>query len=123
MSGSKSSRQTSDGGQQRLDRIDEVLFTHIQPRNENETPTDDGQRDRGIPGVFRTLVAGYTNGSIKLWNLETGRELLTFRGHQGFVQATVLSPDGKLLECLRIRLRHRCRRVSGLCSTNAFLTL
>src|SRR5205823_13358202 len=34
-------------------------------------------------------------GEIKIWDVATGRELLTFKGHQGGVHAVAYSPDGR----------------------------
>ena len=33
----------------------------------------------------------------KVWEPESGKELLTLRGHSGFVSALAFSPDGKRL--------------------------
>ncbi|NEO97907.1 MAG: WD40 repeat domain-containing protein [Symploca sp. SIO2E9] len=44
------------------------------------------------------LSGGSTNdGNIKLWRLQTGKEIDSFRGHRTSVIALTLSPDGKTL--------------------------
>ena len=44
----------------------------------------------------KTLVSGGYK-TIKLWNLETGKEILTLTGHSGNVSSVAISPDGKTL--------------------------
>jgi WD40 repeat protein len=45
----------------------------------------------------RTLASGNSDHTIKLWDLETKRELRSIAGHSGFVQSVAFSPDGKTL--------------------------
>jgi WD40 repeat protein len=45
----------------------------------------------------RTLAAGTLNGEIKLWNLATRREMVTFKGHTTIVGVVAFSPDGRML--------------------------
>ena len=33
-------------------------------------------------------------GEIKIWDLETGKETMTLRGHSGFVNSLAISADG-----------------------------
>ena len=33
--------------------------------------------------------------TLKVWDLETGRELRTLQGHSGFVHGVAVSPDGR----------------------------
>lgn len=40
------------------------------------------------------LVAGQHGGDVKIFDARTGTELLTLRGHSGYVAAAVFSPDG-----------------------------
>ncbi|BAY98045.1 protein kinase [Tolypothrix tenuis PCC 7101] len=44
----------------------------------------------------KTLVSGGYK-TIKLWNLETGKEIRTLTGHSGNVSSVAISPDGKTL--------------------------
>jgi hypothetical protein len=37
------------------------------------------------------------SGEIKVWDAETGRELLTLQGHTGDVRTVAFSPDGQRL--------------------------
>ena len=48
------------------------------------------------PDSRRIATAGQDK-TIKLWDLESGRELLTLRGHTGQVNSVNFSPDGSLL--------------------------
>ncbi len=48
----------------------------------------------------QTLVSGGSyddDRTIKIWNLPTGQELCTLKGHSGSVRSLVLSPDGQTL--------------------------
>jgi WD40 repeat protein len=66
----------------------------------------------GIPGVVeggyevssvafspkgRTLASAATDRTIKLWDVASGRELRTLRGHTNWVQSVAFSPDGRSL--------------------------
>ena len=42
-------------------------------------------------------IKGQRTGAIKLWNLTTGKELLTLTGYRSFVKAMAFAPDGKTL--------------------------
>ena len=41
------------------------------------------------------ILSASSDGTLKLWNVETGEDLMTFRGHSFEVTACVFSPDGK----------------------------
>jgi WD40 repeat protein len=43
----------------------------------------------------RWLVSGNQDGTIKIWDLATGRELRTFLGHRGLVWRIDVSRDGR----------------------------
>lgn len=45
----------------------------------------------------RWVASGSFDNTIKIWDLETGRELRSLSGHTGAVNALVCSPDGKWL--------------------------
>ncbi|WP_414579649.1 WD40 repeat domain-containing protein, partial [Anabaena sp. CCY 9402-a] len=45
----------------------------------------------------KTLASGSGDKTIKLWNLETGKEIRTLNGHSEFVWSVSFSPDGKTL--------------------------
>jgi len=45
----------------------------------------------------KTLASGSEDNTIKLWNLETGKEIRTLKGHSNFVLSVSFSPDGKTL--------------------------
>jgi WD40 repeat protein len=43
----------------------------------------------------RRFLSGGVDRSVRLWDLETGRELRRFEGHKDWVRAVALSPDGR----------------------------
>ncbi|MGK7876517.1 MAG: toll/interleukin-1 receptor domain-containing protein [Xenococcaceae cyanobacterium] len=45
----------------------------------------------------KTLASGSEDKTIKLWDLETGKEIHTLQGHDGRVFSVSFSPDGKTL--------------------------
>jgi WD40 repeat protein len=45
----------------------------------------------------KTLVSGSYDNTIKLWNVETGKEIRTLKGHDNSVNSVNFSPDGKTL--------------------------
>ncbi|KZL51711.1 serine/threonine protein kinase [Nodularia spumigena CENA596] len=45
----------------------------------------------------RTLASGSFDGTIKLWNLQTQREIATLTGHSGSINSVAFSPDGRTL--------------------------
>jgi len=42
----------------------------------------------------RFAVTASEDGTIKLWDVGTGKEFRTFTGHIGFVTGVAVSPDG-----------------------------
>ncbi|MHC5598126.1 MAG: protein kinase domain-containing protein [Nostoc sp.] len=45
----------------------------------------------------KTIASSGDNGTIKLWNLATGKQISSLNGHSQQVNVVVISPDGKLL--------------------------
>jgi WD40 repeat protein len=45
----------------------------------------------------KTLASGSVDKTIKLWSLETGKEIRTLKGHDSSVSSVSFSPDGKTL--------------------------
>jgi WD40 repeat protein len=45
----------------------------------------------------KTLASGSYDNTIKLWNVETGKEIRTLSGHNDSVISVSFSPDGKTL--------------------------
>jgi WD40 repeat protein len=78
-----------------------LLTSHAQTASSNNLPPP----KKTSPGIFglrisrdgRTIVTGHFNGTVKLWELASGRVLRTMDGHTDVVYKGVLSPDEKLL--------------------------
>jgi WD40 repeat protein len=45
----------------------------------------------------KTLATARQDATLKLWNVETGQEIRTLKGHNDSLTTTAFSPDGKLL--------------------------
>jgi WD40 repeat protein len=43
------------------------------------------------------LASGSNDGTVKLWDVVTGQEVLTLKGHAAGVSSVAFSPDGKRL--------------------------
>ncbi|MFY0572554.1 pentapeptide repeat-containing protein [Archangium lansingense] len=43
------------------------------------------------------VATGYSDGSVRLWDVRTGSELHRLQGHSSYVMSVALSPDGKWL--------------------------
>src|SRR5262249_9149163 len=43
----------------------------------------------------KALVAGATDGTVRLWDVATGKEVRQLRGHEGAVFAVAFAPGGK----------------------------
>jgi len=56
----------------------------------------DGRRIASCGGNLGPLMFAF-GGQVKLWDSETGQELVKIEGHKGFVQAVSFSPDGARL--------------------------
>ncbi len=50
-----------------------------------------GEGGRGV----RLALSGSADGSVRLWDVETGRELRRLDGHAGLVTCVAFSPDGR----------------------------
>ncbi len=77
-----------------LQRI--LSSTNIREQNRLE-----GHRDSVNSVAFspdgKTLASASTDNTIKLWNLDTGKEITTLSGHSDRVNSVAFSPNGKTL--------------------------
>jgi WD40 repeat protein len=79
----------------------------------------------------RYIAAGYSNGLIRIWNLQTGVMGRTFSGHSGPVWSVAYSPDGNMLvsgsadhtvKCWDMRSGKLIRTLTGHSGTVSFVT-
>ncbi|MDE5089406.1 MAG: WD40 repeat domain-containing serine/threonine-protein kinase [Trichodesmium sp. St16_bin2-tuft] len=45
----------------------------------------------------KIVASGSEDETIKLWEVDSGREILTIRGHSGYVNSVAFSPNGEIL--------------------------
>jgi WD40 repeat protein len=67
----------------------------------------------------RCAVSAALDQTLKVWELESGRELRTLKGHTGMVRAVAVTPDGRRVVSAsrtdRDLLLRRRRNVLHLC--------
>jgi WD40 repeat protein/DNA-binding SARP family transcriptional activator len=51
----------------------------------------------GFDAAGRRVVTGNWDGSVRVWDVATGRPLVTLAAHNGVVEAVAFSPDGTML--------------------------
>jgi WD40 repeat protein len=58
-----------------------------------------GHSDQVISAAFspdgKRIVTGSMDETARLWEANTGKEVLALRGHTAFVSSVAFSPDGK----------------------------
>jgi WD40 repeat protein len=57
----------------------------------------DGKRLASASELRDEQKGQFATGEVKVWDLATGQETLTLKGHTGWVRSVVFSPDGKRL--------------------------
>jgi len=55
----------------------------------------DGVRSVAFSPNGRQVLSCSNDSTIKLWNIDTGREIMTFSGHESYVRSVAFSPDGR----------------------------
>ncbi|MEH2248645.1 AAA-like domain-containing protein, partial [Nostoc sp.] len=77
------------------------ILSSINSINIREQNRLEGHSERVNSVVFspdgKTLASASADKTIKLWNLDTGKEITTLSGHSAAVNSVVFSPDGKTL--------------------------
>ena len=43
------------------------------------------------------LISGSSDGTVKVWNFQTGQLMLNLEGHRSFINAVTVSPDGQVI--------------------------
>src|SRR5262249_5590115 len=51
----------------------------------------------------KTVISSSYDQTLRLWDVATGKELRRFQGHERYVSALALSPDGKTLATVEAR--------------------
>jgi WD40 repeat protein len=60
-----------------------------------------GDRQIAFAADGKTLAAGANDGTVTLWDVETGQERRSFRGPAGGYGEVAFSPDGTMLAAAR----------------------
>lgn len=68
----------------------------------NEVVSINGQSFNGFKSVAMSpdgkhLVSGNSNGTITIWDANTGKEITAIKGHTKMVNSVAYSPDGKII--------------------------
>ncbi len=70
---------------------------HIQGKGNDIYGAFTGVYDVRFSPDGKQIVSAGTDGAIKLWNIASGKEIKSLRGHDGNVTSVAFSPDGRFL--------------------------
>ena len=70
-----------------------------QPGRRLASTGEDGTKALGVSyrGDGKRLATAWADGTVRVWDPESGAEVQSFHAHPGAVHDVVYSPDGKLL--------------------------
>ncbi|MFN6478115.1 serine/threonine-protein kinase [Nostoc sp. DedQUE07] len=77
--------------------VHSVAFSPI-PISSNLSYQGESGKSAGVADLNRGILAsGSWDNTIKLWDVNTGKEIRTLTGHANWVNSVIFSPDGKFL--------------------------
>ena len=81
-------------------------YTHVATlRDESQPSLRDGIHTIAFSPDGKTIATGIAQ-EVRLWNVNSGKLLSTFKGHSGPVNAVAFSPDGKTVASVSSRSRN-----------------
>ncbi|MEC4817872.1 MAG: AAA family ATPase, partial [Scytonema sp. PMC 1069.18] len=95
----KAAWATSDIQMRTMATLHEAVYIEPQEYPAIEVNTLEGHSSWVMSVVFspdgKHIASGSSDNTIKLWDVNSGKELKTLKGHSSWVMSVVFSPDGK----------------------------